>query len=196
MTLKFDGWPRKIIAHLFYTTSSFLHNFKSIRDLNWSNSLEFFVLCDLETWWKTLENNRAPLLYYIKLCASFQSHGWIQTGVTVGKRSNRVKISNFLSAVTLKFDGWPWNTIGHLFDVASSFVDNFIAIREFKLDYSPETPNLGQNQWFFYNYENSMFFISLTRQIRVELYITSIYVLCIANSLSHTHQNINKVSIN
>ena len=28
------------------------------------------------------KNNRAPLLYYIKLCASFQSHGWIQTRVT------------------------------------------------------------------------------------------------------------------
>ena len=32
----------------------------------------FFSPCDLEIWWMTLENNRAPLLYYIKLCASFQ----------------------------------------------------------------------------------------------------------------------------
>ena len=30
MTFKFDGWPRKIIGHLFYTTSSFVHHFKSI----------------------------------------------------------------------------------------------------------------------------------------------------------------------
>ena len=30
MTLKFDGWPRKIIGHLFYTTWSFVHHFKSI----------------------------------------------------------------------------------------------------------------------------------------------------------------------
>ena len=43
----------------------------------------------------TLENNRAPLLYYIKLCTSFQSHGWIQTGVTVRKHSIRGKICNF-----------------------------------------------------------------------------------------------------
>ena len=28
-TLKFDGWPRKTIGHLFYTTSSFAHHFKS-----------------------------------------------------------------------------------------------------------------------------------------------------------------------
>ena len=66
----------------------------------------FYVLCDLEIWWMTLKNNRAPLLYYIKLCASFQSHGWIQTGVAVRKRSIRVKISDFLSCVIFKFDGW------------------------------------------------------------------------------------------
>ena len=30
MTLKFDGWPRKIIGHLFYITSNFVHHLKSI----------------------------------------------------------------------------------------------------------------------------------------------------------------------
>ena len=30
VTVKFDGWPRKTIAHFFYTTSSFVHHFKSI----------------------------------------------------------------------------------------------------------------------------------------------------------------------
>ena len=52
----------------------------------------------------TLKSNRATLLYYIKLCASFQSHGWIQTGGTVRKSSIRIKIGNFLSRVTLEFD--------------------------------------------------------------------------------------------
>ena len=33
----------------------------------------FFSPCDLEIWWMTFKNNRAPLLYYIKLCPSFQS---------------------------------------------------------------------------------------------------------------------------
>ena len=37
----------------------------------------------------TSKNNRAPLLYCIKLCASFQSHQRIQTGVTVQRRSIR-----------------------------------------------------------------------------------------------------------
>ena len=43
----------------------------------------------------TLKNNRAPLLYYFKLCASFRSHWWIQTGVRVRKRPIWVK-STFL----------------------------------------------------------------------------------------------------
>ena len=96
----------------------------------------------------TLENNRTPLLHYIKLCASFQSHRWIQTGVTVWKRSIRVKIGDFLSRLTLKLDGWPYKTIGHLFCVASSFVYHYIAISDSIYSYSPEAPNLCQNRCF------------------------------------------------
>ena len=141
----------------------------TVRKLLIRVNIDFFVLCDLEIQWMTLKNKRAPLLYYIKLCASFQSHGWIQTGVTVRKRSIRVKISIFFVScdleiwqmtmknyrvpllccfrlcgsfhshwwiqtgvtvrkhpiwvkinnsfyhVTLKFDGWPWEMIEHLF---------------------------------------------------------------------------------
>ena len=42
-------------------------------------------------------------------------------------------MNNFLSRVTLKFDGWPWKTTGHNFYVASSFVHQFKAIHEFEL---------------------------------------------------------------
>ena len=72
VTLKFDGWPRKIIGHFFYTTPSFVHHLKSIKIWH------YFVSCDLENLWMALENHRAPLLYYIKLCASFQIHRWSQ----------------------------------------------------------------------------------------------------------------------
>ena len=34
--------------------------------------------------------------------------------------------------MTLKFDGWPSKTIGHLFYAISSFVHHFVAIAEFK----------------------------------------------------------------
>ena len=90
----------------------------------------FLSPCDLEIWCMTLKNNRAPLLCCFKPCASFHSHRWIQTKVTVRKRSNRVTIGDLLSRVTLKFDWWPWKTIGHLFYVASSFMHDFIAISE------------------------------------------------------------------
>ena len=70
----------------------------------------------------TLENKRTTLLYYINLCLSFQIHWWIETEVTVRKRSIRVKIGDFLSCVTLKFHGWPWKPIGHFCYTTLSFV--------------------------------------------------------------------------
>ena len=54
-----------------------------------------FVPCDLEIWWMTLENNRASLLCCFKLCATFHSLRWIQTGVTVRKRPIWVKFHDF-----------------------------------------------------------------------------------------------------
>ena len=109
----------------------------------------FFSLCDLEIWWMNLENNRAHLLYYTKLCASYQSHGWIQTGVTVRKRSIRLKISNFLSCVSLTFDRCTWKTIGHLFYTISSFVHHFIAISDFKLELVWKRPIWVKIDYFF-----------------------------------------------
>ena len=77
----------------------------------------------------------APLLCCLKIRASFHSHRWIQPKVTVRKRSIRVKIGDFLSCVTLKFDGWSWKTIGLLFYGTSSFAHHLIPIGEFKLYY-------------------------------------------------------------
>ena len=81
------------------------------------------------------KNNRVPLLYYIKLCVSLQIHLWIQTGVTVRKRSIRDKSASFCPV-------WPWNlmgdlgkTIGCIFVVVSSYVHHFVAIGEFKLQF-------------------------------------------------------------
>ena len=121
---------------------------------NWSYSPEtpnlgqiwrFLEPCDLEIWRMTLQNNRAPLLCYFKLCASFHTHWWFQISVTVRKRSIRVKIDDFFIRVTLKFDGWPWKTIGHLFYATSSFVQHFIAIGEFKLELQSGNAQSGSN---------------------------------------------------
>ena len=80
-----------------------------------------------------------------KLCASFESHWWIENGVTVRRRSIRVKIGDFLSRVTLKFDGWPWKIIGHLFCATSSLVRHSIAIGEFKLELQSGNAQFGSN---------------------------------------------------
>ena len=63
---------------------------------NWIyQSRWLFVPCDLEIWLVTITNNRAHLLYYVKLCASFQSHRWLQTSIIVWKGSIPVKIDHF-----------------------------------------------------------------------------------------------------
>ena len=71
-------------------------------NLKLDSNRQFFHPCDREIWWMTSKNNRTLLLYYVKLCASFQIHWWIQTGFTVQKRSIRVGIGEILSL-------WPWN---------------------------------------------------------------------------------------
>ena len=108
-----------------------------------------FVPCDLGIWQVTLKSNRAPLLCYFKLCASFHRRWSIQTGVTVRKRQIRVKIGKFLSHMTLKFDRWPWETIGHIFYATSSFVHHFIAIGQFKLELRSGNPQFGSKSAIF-----------------------------------------------
>ena len=60
-----------------------------------------------------------------------------------------VKIGDVLYRVTLKFDGWPWKTIGHLSFAVSSFVQHFIAIGEFKLDLQSGNAQFGSNSTIF-----------------------------------------------
>ena len=104
VTLKFDGWPRKVTGHFFYTTSSFV-------------------------------------------CASFQTHQWIQAKVTVRKRLIRVEI-DILSL-------WPWNLkddhgkqqgtssiLQAVWIISKSWVNS-------NWSYSPKTLDSGLNRQFF-----------------------------------------------
>ena len=129
-------------------------SFRSHLNSNLSYSLEthnlgqiwrFLEPSDLEIWRMTLQNNRAPLLCYFKLCASICSQWWIQTWVTVRKRPIWVKFVDFESRATLKFDVWPCKTIGHLFYATSSFVHHFVAIGEFKLELQSGNARSGSN---------------------------------------------------
>ena len=55
----------------------------------------------------------------------------------------------FSARVTVKFDGWPCNTIGHLFYATSSFVHHFVAIGEFKLQLQSGNAQSGSNSTIF-----------------------------------------------
>ena len=46
----------------------------------------------------------------------------------------QIQIVAFSARVTLKFDGWPKKTIGHLFYATLSFLHHLVAIGEFKLE--------------------------------------------------------------
>ena len=67
----------------------------------------------------------------------------------VQKRPIWVKIGDVLYRVTLKFDGWPWKTIGHLSFAVSSFVQHFIAVGEFKLELQSGNAQFGSNSTIF-----------------------------------------------
>ena len=100
----------KTIGHILYATSSIVHHFKAISEfklaLQPGNALfrVYIVSHDFEIWPMTLTNNRTILLGCFKLYASFESHRWIQTEITICKRPIWVKIVEFLSCVNLQFD--------------------------------------------------------------------------------------------
>ena len=54
VTLKFDGWFKKTIEHLFYATSSFIHNFVTISEFKQSRNAQtgtkFVLTFDLDLW--------------------------------------------------------------------------------------------------------------------------------------------------
>ena len=96
--------------------SSFVHHFIAIcefklelqsRSIPFGSKSAIFVPCDLEILRMTSKNNTcgAPFLCHCKLCASFRSHVWIQTGVSL----ETPKLGqNLFWPVTLAFDLWPW----------------------------------------------------------------------------------------
>ena len=111
-------WPwnltddlEKKTGHLFKAVSSCVHHFTAIiqfklelqsENAQFGSKAAIFCPCDLEICRMTLKNHMAPRLCRLKLSASFQSHGWIQTGVTVRKCPTWVNIDDFLAM-------WPWN---------------------------------------------------------------------------------------
>ena len=106
--------PHLQIAYL-YVWTKYMKNKANLRDLiavtglvilrNLDSNNWFFILYDLEIRWITSKINRAPLLGHIKLCASFQSHQWIQTEAVELQSRN----AQFRSKWAIFCHVWPWN---------------------------------------------------------------------------------------
>ena len=104
VTNKLDRLPWKTIGHLFYDTLSFVHHFNAIGKFKlklksgiaqFGSKSTIFLAVWPRNLRMTLKNNRASLLCYFKLCVSFRSHWWIQTGDTVRKRPIWIKFDDF-----------------------------------------------------------------------------------------------------
>ena len=93
----------------------------------------------------TSRNNRAPLLHYVKLCASFQSRRWIQTGVTVQKHSFQIKIGDLFCLCDLEI----WQMILRKIGLLQALCIISKPSVHSNWSYSLETTKLGQNLYFF-----------------------------------------------
>ena len=96
--------------------------------------------------WKTIGH-----LFYAT--SSFVQHfiaiGEFKLELQSGNAQSRSKSTIFFSRVTLKFDGWPSKTIGHLFYATSSFVHHFVAIGEFRLKLQSGNAQSGSKSTIF-----------------------------------------------
>ena len=113
---------------------------------NWIQNVDFSALVTLkfDRWHRKTTGHflytTSSLVHHFKSIGEFG---------TARKRSIRVKIGYILSRVTLKFDGWPWKTIGHLFYTTSSFVHHFKSIGEVKLESQSGNAQFGSKSAIF-----------------------------------------------
>ena len=94
------------------------------RTLPWHNTSRF-------------SNGRIIIGHHFYAISSFVRHFIAICEFKIELQSGNGKFgskSTIFCRVTLKFDEWPWKTIGHLFYTTSSFVHHFIAIHVFKLE--------------------------------------------------------------
>ena len=118
--------------------------------LKFDSSRWFFGAYDLQTYWMTSQNNRAPVLSYVyALCIISKpsvNSNWANNPETL---NSGVKIGNCLCRVNLNFDRWPWNTTWHVLYATSSFVYHFIAIGQFKLGLQSGNSQFGSKSTIF-----------------------------------------------
>ena len=130
----------KIIDRLFYTTSSFVHNFKSISEFKLelqSGNTQFrsklTIFCPMWPW---------HLSYAI---SSFVHHFLAIDEFKLELQSRNPQLG---SKLTIFLAVWPSNltydlAMGHFFYAISGFVHHFPAIGEFKLELQSGNAQLG-----------------------------------------------------
>ena len=135
-----------------------------------NNSRKFHDDTMMGTWWKRCEgrtDRQTDWTSHITAWSQLKTIGhlfyatssFVQHFVAIGEFKLELESRNHQSGsnsaifravrVTLKFDGWPWKTIGHLFYATSSFVQHFIAIGEFKLELESGNAQSGSNSTIF-----------------------------------------------
>ena len=96
--------------------------------------------------WKTIGHLSFAVSSFVQL---FIAIGEFKLELRVRKRPIWVKLDNFKSRVTLKFDVWPWKTIGHLNYATSSSMHHFVPIGEFKLELQSGNAQFGSKSTIF-----------------------------------------------
>ena len=109
-----------------------------------------FSTCDLEILWMTSKTIK-HLFYTTSSCVHhFKDIGEFRLELQSGNAKFGSKSAIFLSCVTLKFDEWPWKTIGTSFILNKTvcIVSNLWVNSNWS--FRPEMLNSGQNWRFFF----------------------------------------------
>ena len=103
--------------------------------------LEIWRFLDIAAWpWNLMDGPSKTIGHLFYATSSFVHHFVAIGELKLELQSETANLGSksmieIFSRVTLKFDGWPTKTIGHLFYATSSFVHHFdVAIGEFKLE--------------------------------------------------------------
>ena len=122
--LRFDGWPWKTTGHFCSAFSSFVHHFIAIGELmlelQSGNTLfgsKSTLVIAAWPWNLTdyLEKTTGHLCYATSNIAyHFVAIGEFTLKLQSGNAQFGSKSTIVFSRVTLKFNRWPWKTIGHL----------------------------------------------------------------------------------
>ena len=140
-----------------YTTSSFVHHSKSIREFKlelqsgnpqFGSKLAIFY----PMWpWYLMDDLRKQYgtSSILRQALRIASKPWVNSNWSYSPETLGSKLATCLSRVTLKFDRWPWKKIGRLFCTISSFVHHFKAISEFKLELHSRSAQFGSKLMIF-----------------------------------------------